>query len=266
MVKIATLDAQLEAEMSGSPARAAWQRISQNRRFLSACEMANAVAVNRLGYNDHGYTHVRIAALNALKIAKLLLKRGVTPTFAAEGHGSVDDAEAIILLGTLLHDVGNAVQRNAHEQHGVAVAMPILEEVLPAVFGENVEKARLAVLSCIYEHGDDVLATSIESSIAKVADGTDCENGRARIPYRMYGKSDIHAVSALAIRRVEIRAGKRVPVEILVDMSNPAGVFQIQEVLEKKISSSAIAAHVAVTPLLNGKPLGSIDLGGISCR
>jgi metal-dependent HD superfamily phosphatase/phosphodiesterase len=55
--------------------------------------------------------------------------------------------------------------------------------------------------------------------------------GRVRISYKT-GKVDIPSLTPLSIIKVEIEKGKNQPVQILVNMDNPAGVFQIEE-LEK---------------------------------
>jgi hypothetical protein len=84
-----------------------------------------------------------------------------------------------------------------------------------------------------------------------VADGTDMAEGRARIPYKT-GKVDIHSLSALSITKVEIERGDQKPVQILVSMTNPAGVFQIEQVLERKIKTSGIQDLVEVIALEKG--------------
>ena len=79
--------------------------------------------------------------------------------------------------------------------------------------------------------------------------------GRARVPYRQ-GKYDIHALSALSIRRVEVARGepRKTPIRIIVDMDNEAGVFQLEEVLGKKIKTSSIAHLVEIEALKRGEP------------
>jgi metal-dependent HD superfamily phosphatase/phosphodiesterase len=47
-------------------------------------------------------------------------------------------------------------------------------------------------------------------------------------------------VRKTSARKVEIEGGDRKPVQILVSMDNPAGVFQIEQMLEKKIKASGI--------------------------
>jgi metal-dependent HD superfamily phosphatase/phosphodiesterase len=75
--------------------------------------------------------------------------------------------------------------------------------------------------------------------------------GRARIPYRT-GKVDIHSLSPLSITKVEIEKGKNKPIQILVNIDNPAGVFYMEEVLEKKLKTSGIENLVYVIALEKG--------------
>ena len=256
------LDAQVRAQLEGNDdALELYSRLTADSSFLASCEMANAVAVNRLGYNDHGYTHVRIVAANALNMLNILNSKKIVPTFVKEKHGDFLDAQVIVLLGALFHDIGNAIHREHHQELGIYIAGGIMDGHLPSFYSNaKLHKVKLAVLGCIFEHDESVQATSLEAGIVKVADGTDCENGRARIPYRMFGKTDIHAVSALAIRQVSITAGKRTPVQITIDMSNPSGLFQVTEVLGKKIDSSGISPLVEVTPLISGKLFRETDI------
>lgn len=245
----------IEDELKGMPeAISAFKSMLFNEKFNVACDMSNSVTVNRMGYNDHGKTHSLIVGKNSLKIMKLLLGRGIQPTFLKEKHGSLTDAYIIVLLSAMMHDLGNSVHRELHYLHGSFLANLVAEEIIPKE-KRNREYMKLAIMECVFTHDESVNSTSIESGIVKVADGTDCANGRARIPYRLFGKTDIHAVSALAIKNVEIKAGKEKPVEIIINMENPAGVFQIEEVLTKKVNTSTITDHVKITTLVNGKPL-----------
>lgn len=238
-----------------------FERLLASKKFTAACETANALAVMRLGYNDHGSTHVRIAGANSLKILSMLREHGVVTNVEKEMQGNFEDAQCIVFLGIMLHDVGNAIHRVHHEQNALVVAGPILDEVLSGLFDEEKkEKIKLRVLECIFATQDGVHATSIEAGVVAVADGTDCEHGRSRVPYKIYGKTDIHSISALAIKRVEITKGKEKPVHILVDMSNPAGMFQVQEILGLKIRESGLEQYVKLEPLLNEKPLEKTDL------
>jgi len=257
-----SLDARLERAVAGNRAALGiFRKISQNDAFNMGCDMANTVAVSRLGYNDHGRVHVRIAASNALSLLSLLEMGGIQPNFVKERHGTAEDAQVVVLLGALLHDIGNAVHRKNHEKTGIYLAGGVLDQVLPDFYrGAKFQKIKLFVLGCVYESGDGTDATSVESGIVKIADGADCEKGRARIPYRLFGKPDIHSVSALAIKRVEIGPGRAAPARITVDMTNPAGLFQVNEVLGKKVAGSGLKQYVEIETLINGKKLKETDV------
>ncbi|MCX8191226.1 MAG: hypothetical protein N3F06_00270, partial [Nitrososphaerales archaeon] len=114
------------------------------------------------------------------------------------------------------------------------------------------------ILHCIFSHDERVKCLSMEAGISKVADGTDMAEGRARIPYRS-GKVDIHSLSALSIKSVEIQEGSNIPVKILVNMDNPAGVFQIEEVLQKKVATSGIDRWIEIIALKNGEEIKTIS-------
>ena len=103
-----------------------------------------------------------------------------------------------------------------------------------------------------YTHENEFQCLTIEAGAAKVADGTDMAKGRARIPYKT-GKRDIHGISAMAIQRVDLERGKEKAVRINVEMSNPAGVFQIEDVLGKKIKTSGIQNHIEIVTTENNR-------------
>ena len=106
----------------------------------------------------------------------------------------------------------------------------------------------------IYAHDDDTQCLTLEAGITKLGDGADLTKGRTKVPFQK-GKVDIHSVSALAIDNVILERGKEKPIRITVAMDNPAGVFQVEAVLEKKISTSGLQDHVKVDVLVNGDRL-----------
>lgn len=224
-------------------------------------KMANIMAVGRLRYNDHGHVHSRIIAGSALEILSLLVEEGVEPSLVKDGVGSYEDAQLVVLAGAYLHDIGNAVHREQHHVHGCYIASEVLDRLLPKVYGNDKVKITLVkseILHCVFSHDEKVESLSIEAGTVKVADGTDMAGGRARIPYRT-GKVDIHSLSALAISSVEIEKGVKTPVAIRVNMENPAGVFQVEAVLGRKLKTSKIKGYVEVEALIDGKRLKTIE-------
>ena len=234
--------------LEGEPRlREAYELLEADPEVRAYFRMANTMAVKRMMYNDHGQVHARITAGSALHILSILLKAGITPTSVRDGVCGLEDAKLITMLGAYLHDIGNAVHRELHHLHGCYIGARILDRILPALY-TDVElrtHVRQEVLHCIFAHDESVRCLSLEAGVVKVADGTDMAGGRARIPYRK-GKVDIHSLSALAIRSVEIDEGDRRPVRITVRMDNPAGIFQVEETLCRKMATSGIEDLVEV--------------------
>lgn len=235
----------------------ALRMLEKSRGVQAYLTMANVMAVQRLLYNDHGPVHSRIVAGAALEMLEILLNDGFVPSVVKDNVGDEEDARLVVMMGAYLHDIGNAVHRSYHHVSGVALASRFLPRILKKLYQDTFKAYRITaeILHCILSHDEDVRALSMEAGITKVADGVDMAEGRARMPYRQ-GKYDIHALSALAIRRVEVTRGepKKTPIRIIVDMDNEAGIFQVEEVLGKKIKTSSIAHLVEVEALKRGEP------------
>ena len=214
----------------------------------------NDIVVKRLNYNDHGRVHSLIACLNSLKVLDLLYKRDIEPNIVKERSCGYKDAQVVVLASAYLHDIGDAVARQMHYFHGVTLSSEPLRRMLERYYtGRRLHIIRASILEGIFAHDEEVECTSIEAGCVAVGDGADMEHGRARIPY-ILGKSDIHAFSALAIERVEIKEGKERPVCISIEMKNPAGVFQVERVLGEKIKSSGpVKDYVEVVGSISGK-------------
>jgi metal-dependent HD superfamily phosphatase/phosphodiesterase len=217
------------------------------------------MVVDRMNFNDHGPVHARISSGSALEIFQLLTDK-IEPTSISQGITDIQGAKIIVLCGSYLHDLGNSIHRSEHYRHSCYLASPILDRLLFEVYPDDPEyayKIKCEILHAIYTHEDEVQCLTIEAGAAKVADGTDMAQGRARIPYRK-GKRDIHGISAMAIQRVDLERGEENAVRINVEMSNPAGVFQIEEVLGKKIETSGIQDHIEIVATESNKKTQTI--------
>jgi metal-dependent HD superfamily phosphatase/phosphodiesterase len=222
-------------------------------------KMSNEMVVKRLNYNDHGPVHARIAAGSSLEILDHIL-RVVKPTTVANGICDLEGAKLITMVGSYLHDIGNSVHRVDHIMHSCYLAAPILDRIYSTLYPgehEHVLKMKCETLHAIYAHEDPIQALSIEAGAAKVADGTDMAEGRARIPYRG-GKVDMHSISATSIKRVDIEEGRDKPVSIKIYMDNPAGVFQIEEIIGKKVETSGLSKYVELVAIENGREIKTV--------
>jgi len=213
------------------------------------------MAVSRLGYTDHGPVHAEVATWNALKVFDIL-EETFQPNVVAEGIGDLDDARLIVLASTYLHDIGMVVHRNEHPQASINLASPILEEKLMDIYSDPGKATDILsfILHGIYAHDDDTQCLTLEAGITKLGDGCDLTKGRTKVPFQK-GKVDIHSVSAMAINNVILERGEKKPLKITVAMDNPAGVFQVEAVLEKKISTSGIGDNIEIDILVNGDRL-----------
>lgn len=234
--------------------------LENNEKISTLLKQANVVAVDRFFYNDHGITHSRIVSSTSIEIFERLLAHNIIPTFVENKLGSLEDAKVIIFLSAYLHDIGNAFHRENHSLVGSILVFNLLDEVLIEIYGDLKKRTiiKSEISQSIYSHDEKILAPSVESSIIKVADGLDMAEGRARIPYRL-GKADIHAFSALAIKKVEIESTKEKPILIKVYMNSEAGLFQIEKVLIPKIQTTLIKHLVKIEAIKNGSILRTYE-------
>lgn len=216
-------------------------------------EQANNLSVLRLGYNDHGKTHAEISALNALKIFEILSKKGFKTNIVTEKVGDEEDAKIAIFLGAYLHDIGCSVCREGHDLVGTVIAYPIIQRILKQFYNkEKMDKISCFVLESIVCHMGYQDATSFEARLVEVADSTDITKWRARIPFSV-GKTDIHKFSALAIEEVNFKEGEKKPVRIEVTMENPAGIFQTEETMLKRIRHARFEDMIELVARIKGE-------------
>lgn len=214
---------------------------------------ANVMAIDRMGFTDHGPTHVKIVANVALKILRLLVDHKVVPSIVKNYGMKNEDAEIVVVLGSIFHDVGMVVTREGHEVYGALIASGFIEKYLLQIYSEEDSTVIFSeTLHAIVSHEEPRRPLTIEAGIVRVADALDMEKGRARIPFQA-GKVDIHSVSALSIEKVDIQEGENTPVKVKITMSNSAGIFQIDELLKPRLENSGIKNYIHVVAEITGE-------------
>jgi metal-dependent HD superfamily phosphatase/phosphodiesterase len=228
-------------------------KVKADAKLRTFWKCSNVMAIDRMGYTDHGPTHVKIVANLALKLLRILVGQQVKPSVVKNYGMGNDDAEVIVVLGSILHDLGMTVIRHHHEMYSAMLAGEFVERCLTGVYSEE-ERAIITseVLHSIVAHERPNLPLTVEAGIVGIADALDMEAGRARIPFES-GKIDIHAVSALSIEKVEIVEGGKKPITISIKMSNSAGVFQIDELLKPRIEISGLQDYFHVVAEITGE-------------
>jgi metal-dependent HD superfamily phosphatase/phosphodiesterase len=227
--------------------------VKEDLKLQSYWKCANVMAIDRMGYTGHGPTHVKIVANLALKLLRILMDKQVKPSIVRYYGMEKEDAEVVVVLSAIFHDLGMVVARNDHEKYSVLIALEFIEKCLKAIYSEEKRAIIISeVLHAIVSHEQPNTPLTVEAGIVSIADALDMEAGRARIPFRS-GKVDIHAVSALSIEKVEIIEGAEKPITIKITMGNSAGVFQIDELLKPRIETSRLQEYVHVIAEITGK-------------
>lgn len=226
--------------------KAVLERVNANQFLESLWDCTNANAVRRMGLSDHGRVHFAIVANIALKIMRNLLEANVKPNIVTDHKMTNDDAEVVVFLGAILHDLGMVAHRENHHMFSVPLAFQVLPELLKGIYNEKDRGVITAeTLHTIYAHESEIPQFTIEAGVVRVADALDMKEGRARIPFTV-GKKDIHALSAMSIRDVKIRKSKEKPIIVEISMYNESGIFQVDQLLKKKIAGTLIEPYIEV--------------------
>ena len=228
-------------------------RINGDDELYTLWQVMNVNAVQRLGMSDHGPVHLQIVSNIALRLLRLLVEHNVEPSVVTHHHLPVEDAEVIVTLASLLHDIGISIHRVDHELYSLFLAGPKIKELLEGIYDIPTRTILISeILHAIISHRADGRPLTLEAGIVRVADALDMAEGRSRIPFEA-GMVNIHSVSASAIERIKIEKGELKPVRIAVLMNNSAGIFQIDELLKNKLAGSGLGPYVEVEATIEGE-------------
>lgn len=211
---------------------------------------ANVNAVERLGMTDHGPVHVKIVMNIAVRMMRLLVEAGVEPNVVRNYELDAEDAEVVVAMAALLHDIGMSIHRDDHEAFSLFLATQKLREILPEVY--DVRRAaiiRSEILHAIIAHRSGGKPLTVEAGVVRIADALDMAKGRSRIPFAA-GSLSIHSVSAAAVESVSLDRGEEKPIRIRVALSNSAGLFQLDQLLRNKLNGSGIEKYLEIQATL----------------
>jgi metal-dependent HD superfamily phosphatase/phosphodiesterase len=207
---------------------------------------ANVNAMERLGMTDHGPVHVKIVMNLAVRMLRLLVEAGIEPAVVTHYQMSTHDAEVVVALAALLHDVGMAIHRADHEAFSLFVAQGKLQEILPAMYEpRQATLVRTEILHAIISHRAGGHPLTPEAGVVRIADALDMAKGRSRIPFES-GSLSIHSVSAQAIEGVRLGRGTDRAIRVTVEMTNSAGLFQLDQLLREKLTGSGLEPHIEI--------------------
>ena len=207
---------------------------------------ANVNAVERLKMTDHGPVHVKIVMNIAVQMLRLFAEAGVEPGVVTNYDMDTTDAEVVVALAALLHDLGMSIHRADHEGYSLFIADSKLREILPEIYPPRVATIiRADIQHAIISHRSGGKPLTLEAGIVRIADALDMAKGRSRIPFEA-GSLSIHSVSAAAIDSVSIERGRTKPIAIVIEISNSAGLFQLDQLLLSKLQGSGLEGHLEI--------------------
>jgi len=221
-------------------------------RLRATWHMQHVVA-GRLGMSDHSWVHVQIVVNIALRLSRLLSRRGVQPAMVGEHLMRDHDAEVVIAAACLFHDTGMSIHRTDHEAYSLFLAADLLPSLLEEIYDEPERTVVVAeTLHAVIGHrrrGDPI---TVEAGIVRVADALDLAQGRSRVPFENR-RPNIHSLSAAAIDGVEIKSGTERAVTIEIAMNNSAGIFQVDELLATKLRGSGLEEQIEVVARIDAE-------------
>jgi metal-dependent HD superfamily phosphatase/phosphodiesterase len=217
-----------------------------DREIEAYLEAQNVNPVARKGYNDHGTKHVEIVRDRALRLYELL-KQGGVPFNGATDQGLAEaDESVIVALAATLHDIGHVVHRDDHPYYSIPLAADILDRLLPEFYGTaEAVRVKSEVLHAILCHHVEENPLTTEAGVIRIADALDMERGRSRIPYDR-GSRGVNTLSSRAIHRVTLRSGEDIPVLVEIEMTDAVGVYQVDELLNAKVTGSGLEETIRI--------------------
>jgi len=228
-------------------------RINGDDEIYTLWQVMNVNAVQRLGMSDHGPVHLQIVANIALRLLRLIVEHSVQPSVMIDHNLPAEDAEVIVAMASLFHDLGMSIHRLDHELYSLLLAGPKIKELLEGIYAIPVRTIILSeILHAIISHRAESRPLTLEAGIVRVADALDMAEGRSRIPFQE-GIVNIHSVSASAIEKIKIEKGELKPIRIGVLMNNSAGIFQIDELLKNKLEGSGLEPYMEVEAAIEGE-------------
>ncbi len=222
------------------------QRVNADDELRTWWHIGNLNAVTRMGMNDHSWVHMQVVTNIGLKLLRLLARAGVRPAMVTDYGLTQKEAEVVVVLGCLLHDVGMSVHRIGHEEFSLFLADRKAHQLLDGLYDEITTTVVVSeALQSIISHRSEGRPLAIEAGVVRVADSLDMTHGRSRIPFEQ-GSLSIHALSAAAVDRVRLTPGRERAIAVEIEMNNSSGVFQVDELLRKKLKGSGLEQHVEI--------------------
>jgi hypothetical protein len=175
-----------------------FEMVRDDPRVKAYIRMADA-SLEQIGYTEHGERHVALVS----RIAHNVLKRLGRPERECE----------LASIAGILHDIGNAVNRDHHAQSGAVMAMQILND-----FGMEDREVLIVIAAIGNHHENDGDPVNPVAAALILADKSDVHRTRVRNPDMI--KFDIHDRVNYAVEKSFLNVdedGKHITLELTID-------------------------------------------------
>ncbi len=202
--------------------------IRNHPRVKKYVSMADA-ALQSLGWTEHGMRHVCVVSHGAFDVLKWMGR----PARQCELAG----------IAGMLHDIGNAVNREQHAQTGGAMAMQLLSD-----FGMSDDEILPVIAAIGNHHETDGAPVNDVAAAVILADKSDVH--RSRVRNRNVQQFEIHDRVNHAVTKSALtvsKGSKHITLELTLDpaVSHVMEYFEI--FMTRMVVSRTAAAHLGAT-------------------
>src|SRR4051794_34406274 len=176
------------------------ERVNADKTLKGWWHVANVNATVRMEINDHSWVHIQIVTNIALKLLRQLTKHRVEPSVVRDFGMTNDDAEIVVALGAMMHDVGMSIHREGHEEFSLFLVEPEIRRLLDGVYEEpDLTVITSEVLQAIISHRAGGEPFSLEAGVVPVPVTHELGQGPAGRP--LYTGPGAEASLSSAVRR-----------------------------------------------------------------
>lgn len=216
------------ATPAGGVAPLSLEFIREHPRVRLYIRMADA-SLEQIGYTEHGERHVTLVS----HIAYNVLKRMGRPERMCELAG----------IAGMLHDIGNAVNRDHHAQTGAVMAMQLLRE-----FGMSDDELLTVIAAIGNHHENDGDPVNDVAAALILADKSDVHRTRVRNPETI--KFDIHDRVNYAVEKSFLSVDedqKHITLELTLDPGTSHMMEYFEIFMTRMLASRKAAKHLGAT-------------------
>ncbi len=186
-----------------------YKYIKQNPDIMTYIRCADK-ALEAIGYTEHSFAHVeRVAQTSSMILTEL---------------GYPERQIEIVKIASIMHDIGNVINRVDHAQSGAVMAFRLLDNLsMPA---EEI----CSIISAIGNH-DESTAVPIDAISAALILGDKTDVRRSRVRNNDLTKFDIHDRVNYAVEKSNVTFGENNK-SIILELSIDTEISSVMEYFE----------------------------------